>query len=199
MEENTENKEQETVEIEEEKPKTCIKMCIAMIVAAFLGGFLATYFVLDQMAERKFRHPYPPFLKMESKIFHDADRMYQKQRKDFEKLFDERNFKMPDTDSEGFIMPLYSNNAVKIETNQDEGNFNVVVGLKPFNDDENKIKYNVSGRKLTISGKSQVSEKGYEESISFSQDFILPENAIGNSIQKIKDGNKLIISVPLKN
>ena len=76
--------------------------------------------------------------------------------------------------------------------------FNVIVSLKPFQGDESKVNYNIQGRKLRVFGKSKVTDKDYEHDIEFSQDFILPENADTAKISKVKDGKKLIISVPLK-
>ena len=135
---------------------------------------------------------------MEKRIFDDADRMYKKEKKDFDRFFNEKNFRMPDTMKNDFIFTDYSDNAVKIETNYDNDKFDVIIGLKPFNNDESKIKYNISGRKLTVSGESQINDEGYREEIAFSQDFILPKNAQKDAVQKIKENQQLIISVPLK-
>ncbi|MBQ3642474.1 Hsp20/alpha crystallin family protein [bacterium] len=197
MEENTDNKETEMNE-EVRYTKNLTKICVVSVLAAFLGGFLATYFVIDQIADRKFHHPYRHLHKMEKRIFDDADRMYKKEKKDFDRFFNEKNFRMPDTMKNDFIFTDYSDNAVKIETNYDNDKFDVIIGLKPFNNDESKIKYNISGRKLTVSGESQINDEGYREEIAFSQDFILPKNAQKDAVQKIKENQQLIISVPLK-
>ena len=197
MEENFEKQETE-IKSESCCRKNLTKICVVSVFAAFLGGFLATYFVIDQLAERKFYNSYKHAQRMEKLIFDDADRMYKREKKNFDKFFNDKNFRMPDTLEHGFTFPEYPDNAVKIETNYDSDKFDVIIGLKPFNDDENKIKYNISGRKLTVSGESQINDKGYKEEIAFSQDFILPNNAQKDAIQKIKENNQLILSVPLK-
>ncbi len=89
-------------------------------------------------------------------------------------------------------------NPIKVKSEIEDNAFKVIVGLKPFQNDENKINYNVTQRKLTVFGNSQVNDKNKQEDISFTQDFILPENADITNISKTKDGSKLVISVPLK-
>ena len=88
--------------------------------------------------------------------------------------------------------------SVKIRTEIDDDEYKVIIGLKEFNGDESKINYNVSSRKLTVFGNSQVKDKNYEQDISFSQDFLLPKNADISKIKKEKDGNNLVIEIPLK-
>ena len=53
-------------------------------------------------------------------------------------------------------------------------------------------------RKITVFGSSKHIEDGYEQDIQFSQDYILPKNADIANVTKEKDGNRLIISVPIK-
>ena len=97
-----------------------------------------------------------------------------------------------------FGLPIFMMDSVKIKTEFDDNKFNIIIGLKSFQNDANKINYNVEGRKLTVFGSSQVQDKEYEQDVAFSQDFILPENADTANISKYKDGHKLIISVPIK-
>ena len=88
--------------------------------------------------------------------------------------------------------------SVKIKTELENDKYKVIIGLNAFQGDESKINYNVAGRKLTVFGSSKVKEKKYEQDMSFSQDFLLPYNADIANISKKKDGNKLVIEVPLK-
>ncbi len=172
------------------------KKCLAAAIGAFLGSFLAFYFIADQMAERTFRNHFNP-QKYEKRMIKDIEKMYKQDMKAFDNSFNlDKKFK--NKHHQDFATPVFMLDSVKIKTEYDDDKFKVIVGLKPFQDDENKIKYNVNGRKLTVFGNSEIKEKDFEHDVAFSQDFILPENADTSKITKIKDGNKVIISVPVK-
>ncbi|MBQ9246417.1 Hsp20 family protein [bacterium] len=198
--ENTQNIEEQKAEINKHVcfENHCWKMCLGMVIAAFLGGFLATYFVADQIAERQIKRyktvqPFNPD-RYERKILNDYDKIYEKNLREFERAFEHNKiFDMP-----SFEMPKFINDGVNIKTDIDDDEYEIIIGLKPFNDDESKINYNISGKKLTVFGSSESKGKEFEQSISFSQDFILPDNADMMNIKKEKDGHKLKISVPLK-
>ena len=190
----------------EEKHEQCAKnawrMCLCALLGGFLGGLLAFYMVFDQIMERKYRvHEFPP-MKMERKLLHDMDRMYKQDMDAFDNAFRRMDMpkmpKMPKIKDRNLAMPLFMMDSVKVKSEIDDNNFVVEVGLKPFQNDENKVNYTVKGRKLTVFGNSEVKDKNYENNISFSQDFILPENADTANISKVKDGNELKIIVPLK-
>ena len=209
---NTENQEiqENTVneEIKEEKKHVCFenhcwKMCLGMVLAAFAGAFLAVYFVSDQIMERQFKKHVPPVphhVRYERNPFEEMDRfdeIYEKNLRDFEQTFE--HFKKFDTPSVHMpVTPNFATDSVKIKTDINDNEFKITIGLKPFQNDENRINYNINGRKLTVYGDSHINDNGYEEDVSFSQDFILPENADIMNIIKKKHGDKLVISVLLK-
>ena len=177
--------------------KHCWKQCLAMVIATFLGGFLAFYFVADQTFKRM--HSCPMFnpQKMEQKMFDDMHRMYKQDMRAFDKMFKKHH--MPRMkELQAMKMPFFMMDSVKIRTEYNDGSFDIIVCLKPFAGDESKVNYNVAGRKLTVFGESQVKEDGYEQDVAFSQDYVLPKNADISNIKKEKDGNRLIISVPIK-
>lgn len=192
MEENKNNEQNQNVCFENH----CWKKCLAMIIAAFLGGFLAFYFIADQMVYKySIRHFNPK--KFEKRMFDDFEKSYKKDMKSFDDIFKKNDYvhKMKKDD---LNVPLFFMDSVNIKTEFKDNNFDIIIGLKPFQYDENKINYNISGRKLTVFGESTVKDNKMEQDISFSQDFILPVNADTANIKKIKDGKKLIISVPIK-
>lgn len=202
MEENNTNKENDVMKEQDKHicfESHCWKKCLAMVCAAFIGGFLAFYFVADQMMHKYYRPHFNPH-QFERKMFDNMDRMYKQDMKAFEDAFNMRGKfkKMKKLHEADFAMPVFMMDSVKIKTEFDDGKFNVIVGLKPFQDDENKVNYNVEGRKLTVFGSSEVKDKDFQHDVAFSQDFILPENADTANITKVKDGHKLIISVPVE-
>ena len=171
----------------------CWKKCLLIAFFAFIGGFLATYFVMDQMIENQFkRHAnmFQPKI-IERQIFNDFDKIYKKEMKELDRI--QKKFE----NYNNITMPIQMIDSVKIKSEIDDGNYEITIDLKPFNNDENKIKYAINGKKITVYGNSQVKDNYYEEDISFSQDFLLPKNADTTKIKQIKEFNKLIISIPL--
>lgn len=145
------------------------------------------------------------FAKFENDFHYDFNKKFERDfnlpnnKKSFDKLFGNNNaHKKTQPVLNPFIIPDMTMDSVKIKTEFENNKYKVVVGLKAFQGDESKINYNVSGRKLTVFGSSKVKDKQYQQDISFSQDFILPYNADISKITKTKDGNKLVIEVPLK-
>lgn len=195
MEENYSNNENNVKNDEKHIcfEKHCWKKCLAMVCAAFAGGFLAFYFVTDQVMHRYHFNPQ----RFEKRMFDDMERMYRNDIKAFEDSFNLRK-KAKKMKHPEFAMPAFMVDSIKVKTEFDDNKFNIITDLKPFQDDADKVNYNVAGRKLTVFGSSEVKDKDFENDIAFSQDFILPENADTANITKVKDGHKLIISVPLK-
>lgn len=196
MEENN-NFEQNNDKVITDNEKNCKKRCFAAVAAAFLGGFLAVYFVADQIAERHFRD-YGAYknVQFDGRMFNDIEKMHAKEMKKIDKMMNE--MRVPPFFGDDFIMKDIVMNPIKVKSEIEDDSFKVIIGLKPFQNDENKINYNITARKLTVFGSSEINTKNKREKISFNQDFILPENADISAVSKIKDGNKLIISVPLK-
>ena len=177
--------------------KHCWKQCLAMVISAFLGGFLAFYFVADQTMQRMHNHHMYKPQRLEQRMFDDMHRMYKQDMKAFDDMFKKHH--MPKMkEYRGMGMPFFMMDSVKIKTEYNDNSFDIIVCLKPFGGDENKVNYNVAGRKITVFGQSQIKEDDYEHDVSFSQDYVLPKNADIGGITKLKDGNRVIISVPLK-
>jgi len=175
----------------------CWKKCLAMICAAFFGGFLAFYFAADQVMH-KYHYDYFDSDRFEQKMFNDIDKIYLKNLHDIEKNFDEPEHFMPRFGHDKFDLDFLSVNPVKVKTETEDNKFNIVVCLKPFQNDENKVNYEVKPGKIRVYGSSDTKHNNVEENVSFSQDFLLPQNADINNITKIKDGKKLVISIPVK-
>lgn len=193
MEENN-NQETNQQHYHPSEHQHCWKKCLLIAFFAFLGSLLAFYFVADQLAERVLMSRFNPN-HIEKRMMKDFDRMYKQDMKAFDDAF---NFDKKFKNRHNEFAPVFMMDSVKIKTEYDDNKFNIIVGLKPFQDDENKVKYNLNGRKLTVFGNSEIKDKDFEHDVAFSQDFILPENADTENITKIKDGHKVIISVPVK-
>lgn len=223
-ENNTENNQNNTQEpIKETKVNdNHWKECFGMLIAAFLGGFLAMYFVADQVFDR--HHAPRPFYpdRFEKQMMKDFEKMYERDMKAFEHDFDtfgfdmnknEKKFKFFGSDFtksgkeqkpwaaviNSFDLPDMPNDSVNIKTEIDNDDYKIKIGLTPFNGDDSRINYNLKDKKLTVYGNSTIKDKNFEQDIAFSQDFILPKNADTKKIKREKDGNNLVIEIPLKN
>lgn len=193
MEENNYNENNNHVHYHD---KHCWKKCLAMLTAAFLGGFLAFYFVTDQMMKRYHFHHFNPE-RFEKRMYDDMERSYKLDKKHFDEML-KRQEKMLKLNRENLALPFFITEAVKITTDFADNNFNIIIDSKPFQGNENNVKYNVNNRKLTVFGSAVVKDKDFEQDVAFSQDFILPINADTANISKYRDGKKIVITVPLK-
>ena len=172
----------------------CWKNCIATIIAAFLGGFLAMYFVTDQVMERC--HKDHLMLSGLSNI-DDFNKNIEFNRKYNEKMMKKQARQMK-THSPFATDTIFIFEPVKITSYFKDDDLNIVISLKEFQGDENKINYNISGNKLTVFGESKIRNGKKEEDIAFSHDHILPDNSDTANIKKVKAGDNLIISIPLR-
>ena len=94
------------------------------------------------------------------------------------------------------MVPMFAN-PIKVKAFYDNDNFKVVVDTKNFSKDDSKVEYKINGRKLTVFGKSEVKDKGYENEVEFSQDIILPEKINANEAKVTKDDNNWVLSIPV--
>jgi len=173
------------------------KEFLCLLIAAFLGGFLAIYVVTDQVLYRNYKKNYITPERIHRQMIKDFDREFERGTREFERNFNriEKDLKK---DFNPFFIPDMKFDGVNIKTEIDNDDYKVIIDLKAFNGDDSRIQYNVLGRKLTVFGSSKVKDKKFEQDIAFSQDFLLPDNAVISKIKKEKNGNKLIIEVPLK-
>lgn len=186
-----------------------VKVCCVVFIAALLGSFFAMYFAADKyfshrLLPKKMPHRevneifVPKFDNREFDAFEDLERRIKKEQNEFFNGNSIRpgarqNLKHYKAD----ILP-FSVSPVKIKTEKDDDKYNIIVSLKPFQNNPDKISYVFSENKITVFGKNEIEKENERTSVSFSQDFILPENADIEGTKRIKDGNKLIISIPVK-
>lgn len=218
MEENnsnlTETNSEET-KYHNDKECPCCKKMKGMLIAAFIGGFLAMFFVgelsVDRFMNKRYMEMERFIQTMNARPEMDFRNDFRhNHRNDFRDDFrphdrfdnprlDERLFDMPSFEPRNInTTPNFMPNKVKATSEFTDGNYNITVDLNPFQGDENKIKYRVKGRTLNVFGESKIIEGKRGQITGFSHNYTLPQNADTANIKKIKEGNRLIISVPIK-
>ena len=80
-----------------------------------------------------------------------------------------------------------------------EDEYVIVVDLKPFDNDENNIRFNVKGNVVTVSGNVINNKKNKESRYYFTESFEIPEKIILSEITKEKVKDKYIITLPVRN
>ncbi|MBR6163917.1 Hsp20/alpha crystallin family protein [bacterium] len=175
----------------------CWKKCLAMTLAAFLGGFLAVYFVADNFYHHKMKHN--RFHKIQRFNNYDDSFYFRPEfdRKQLRMIENEQAKMLKDFEKTPWSMvPMFAN-PVKVKAFYDNDTFKVVVDTKNFDKKDSKIEYKINGRKLTVSGKSEVKDKGYESDVEFSQDIILPEKVNSVEAKVSQDENNWVLSIPV--
>lgn len=198
---NQENQEIKTEQTETKCMKNdCWKKCLAMTLAAFLGGFLAVYFVADNFEHHKMKHN--RFHKMHKiKRFNNFDDSFffapDFDIKQIKRIENEQARILKDFEKTPWSMAPVFANPVKVNAFYDNDKLKVVVDTKNFDKKESKIEYKINGRKLTVSGKSEVKDKGFESDVEFSQDIILPEKVNANEAKVSQDDNNWVLTIPV--
>lgn len=187
-------KEENTKKCEE---NTCRLKCLAILCAAFLGGFIAMFFAAEKyFSVKTYRIPYGNYIN-EDKIFKELQRQNEKEMRELEQIFERQNIR-PGIKPDNIKLPPFFTSPVKIKTETEDDKYNIIVSLKPFHNDSEKIKYNIKDGIINVFGNCETVKNHMTTKVSFSQDFILPENTDIKNITKIKSGDKLIISIPMK-
>ncbi len=196
MEENYENpKEQDRTEHNNSNDcntSTCWLKYLVVSLAAFFGAFLAVYFVVDQTVHRYILATPPHFMPMPKELSDsDIAKLIKNQEKMQEKMFDD-GLRISESQINPFVV-----NPVKIDTFKDKDAYIIMVDLKPFNNDPNKIKVDIKPMRIKISGESNEIKKGTENEVSFLQNFSLPQRIDVEDATKEVKGDKYIIKLPI--
>ena len=210
-ENNQENQEIKQTETKQQNNHPCMKndcwkKCLAMTLAAFLGGFLAVYCVADNFNHykmnngfympQKHRFHHPKMHKFKGREFNDRAFNHDFD-KEIKRIENEQARMLRDFEKTPWSMAPVFANPVKVNAFYDNDKLKVVVDTKNFDKKESKIEYKINGRKLTVSGKSEVKDKGYESDIEFSQDIILPEKVNANEAKVSQDDNNWVLTIPV--
>ncbi len=160
----------------------CTKHAWLIALLAFLGSFLAFYVLMHQTM----MHYMAPFK-------HDMGRLERNMDRDFRREM-HKVTAFPEKEFKGFKNKISAIHSAKFEDA-----YVIVVNLKQFDNNENNIRFNVSGNLVTISGNVNKSKRGGESSYYFTESFEIPEKIKMSEIKKEKYGDKYIITLPIEN
>ena len=161
--------------MEENSKKHWLK--IALIT--FATAFLAFYLVMEIMIHRLTNPVY------------NIQRIEKTMQKDLRKIENYEN-KLMENPFEPKMRPML----VNLVKENDE--YQVIVDLKPFDNNENGINVNIEDKTLIVSGEVDKKFHGNEKIIKFSQSYYLDDELIKDKIVKEKKGDKYIITIPYK-
>lgn len=150
---------------------------LGYILIIFLTAFLAFYLAMIVALKQVFNPIY------QAKQF---DKFIQKQERNFRKF--EHNF------IDRPYVPRFRSRLVNLIKEDNE--YKILVDLKPFDKNENAIKFEINDNYATVSGKIDKKENRKEEIINFSQSYYLNEQLLTDRIVKEKNGDKYIITIP---
>lgn len=173
------------MENNEEKKFTISYECKKLIIIAlmtFLGAFLAFYVLMHQTIMHSFkRHPHSSFVN-EKALKHYEKRM----ENDFEEIGKKEISK-------------FKNKVSAVQTLKYDDAYVIVVNLKPFNNNENNIRFSLNGNVATVSGNVVTNKRNGETAYYITESFEIPEKIDINEIQKEKVDGKYIITLPIEN
>lgn len=159
----------------------CKNMFIIALMT-FLGAFLAFYVLMHQTMFHFFaaRHHAPAIY----------EKNFDKFKKDIEHDF--KNLEKNETTK-------FKNKVSAVQTLKYDDAYVIVINLKPFNNNEDNIRFNLNGNTATVSGNVVKNKHNGESSYYFTESFEIPEKISVNEIQKEKINGKYIITLPIEN
>lgn len=159
----------------------CKKIFIVSLMT-FLGAFLAFYVLMHQTMFHFF------------KTRHHSPIINEKIIKDFEKNI-EKDFQKTEKNEEN----KFKSKVSAVQTLKYDDAYVIVVNLKPFNNNEENIRFSINGNVATVSGNVIKNKRNGESSYYFTESFEIPEKININEIQKEKVDGKYIITLPIEN
>ena len=185
-ENNTQNESQSNNTKPEENKKTLQdnwKKYLLITFGAFVGAFLAVYVVADMALEKHFFYMTRP-------AFYDL--------RDIDELIKDEDDTMKDFMNYHQAPNPFVSEPVKIQTVQEDDFYKIIMDLKAFNGDDKNITIKAKPHSVKIEGKYDSKTKNAQKDVVYVQSFSLPEEIDTAKVTKKKDGNKCIITLPIK-
>ena len=175
-----ENNDNNSTEIQNKKGE--FKKILVIALMTFLGAFLAFYVLVHQTMLYFHRAKYNIPIITEKTI----DNMEKQMQNSFKKM-DDREFSK------------FKNKISAIQTLKYEDAYVIIVNLKPFNNNEENIRFSINGNIVTISGNVIKNKYNGENAYYFTESFEIPEKIKINEIEKEKVDGKYVIILPIEN
>ena len=150
----------------------------------FLGAFMAFYTLGDLYMKTMF-NPMHQMHQQMNKMDREFMREQQRMNRDISRNFDSMN-----------KMSLAENNVVNLR--QSDDNYQIMIDLKPFDNNEKNVNITVSGQTLTINGAGISSSKHGEKMVKFSQSYMFGKNVKLSNLTKRQEGNLLVVTIPIE-
>ena len=161
----------------EEEKRERVRHAFMTFLAALIGGFLAFYVVMDITLARML----DPMRGLKR-----AEKMMNNQLRDMRKI-----------DNDVFSpvqMPLHHS---IITMHKEDNGYKFVVDLKQLNNSEKNVEVLADNDTITIKGVAERNKGRHNMIIDFSQTFALDSKIDTTRIEKKRDGDKYVITVPV--
>ena len=178
MENNENNTKESCICNKNEEPK---KLLIIALMT-FVGSFLAFYVLMHQtmIYLHKSKHHLPI---ISEKSVNEMEREIQNSFKKFENR----------------ELNKFKSKISAIQTLKYEDAYIIIINLKPFNNNEDNIRFSINGNVATVSGNVVKNKHNSENAYYFTESFEIPEKIKINEIEKEKVDGKYIIVLPIEN
>lgn len=175
----------ETIHEEKHQHKHHFAKYIIIFFATLVGAFLAFYFAADMTIKTLMSPEYQMMnahriMKQQERMFHSLERENNKMENDI------------------FRPAFHAINPVELK--KEDNQYIIIIDLKPFGNNPDKIKFQTTDNMITISGDIKKEKRGSKNMMSFSQTYVLDEEINKDEITKkqSKHKNKYIITIPIK-
>ena len=153
---------------------------ILTALMVLLGAYLAFYTLADWHFKRMM-DPVVQMRRMEKNIMREQRQMDKMHKSEYERAIRQGE---------------KTGNYINIEK---KGNaYEIIVDLKPFDNNEKNVEVSTDGDELTITAVGESSTKRHDKMTKVIQQYEFQEDMDFNSITKERKGDKYIISVPFK-
>ena len=163
--------------LEEERNHHPIWKFLGIVLATFIGAYLAFYFVVDTTFNRMTSPEYQ---------MKRLEKMMKYQEKKIHRFED----KMMQNPFEPAVLPPI------VDFSKDDGEYKIVVNLKPLADNEKNVNVKLENNMLTVSGEVEKNGRSGERIMHFLQTFYLDEQLDASKMTKERKGSKYIITIP---
>ena len=162
----------------EEVRKNLWLWILGTVLTTFLVLFLAFYLAMSLVANK----------------IHDPEYRMKK----FEKMLAKQEHRLENYQDRMMDNPFQPKmRPMLVNLTRENGEYRVIVDLKPFDNDPSGINVNLDGNVLTINGELDKKFHGNEKIINFRQAYFLDEKLDIDKMTTEQKGDKYIITIPV--
>ena len=157
--------------------------CLMTGLLVFLGAFMAFYTLGDLYMKTMFN----PMHQMHKEM-NRMDRDFMREQRRFDRDI-QRNF--------GQDKIFNGGEQGVVNMSQTDDNYQLVIDLKPFDNNDKNVHVTSNGQTLMIEGAGITNSRSGEKMVKVSQSYVFGKNVRLRDMAKHREGNNLIITIPV--